>query len=177
MERRLGRTLTTTSVVLLLAAGCIGALGSLGGARTAGASPVGPHIANPCSGSLPPGSVVGMAALPDASGYWIANSTGQVVACGDAPDIGSIGFGLNKPIVGIAATPSGQGYWLVSSDGGVFTFGDAGFYGWTGAIHLNQPIVGMAHTFDGRGYWLVAADGGVFSFGDPGSAGRTAPSG
>ena len=102
-----------------------------------------------------------------ATGYWIATSTGQLVAFGNLPNAGSTaGIGLNAPIVGIAGHPSGQGYWLLGRDGGVFTFGTAGFYGSTGALRLNQPIVGMAATKFGRGYWLVASDGGVFCFGD-----------
>ena len=102
-----------------------------------------------------------------ATGYWIAASTGQLVAFGNLPNAGStVGVGLNAPIVGIAGHPSGQGYWLLGRDGGVFTFGTAGFHGSTGAMRLNQPIVGMAPTKSGRGYWLVASDGGVFCFGD-----------
>ncbi len=125
------------------------------------------HIADAtCSGHLPSGSVVGMAADPNGGGYWITSDAGQVVACGSAPGVGSVNEPLVQPVVGIAATPGGGGYWLVAADGGVFSFGDAAFYGSTGALHLNQPVVGMTPTPDGHGYWLVAADGGVFSFGD-----------
>jgi hypothetical protein len=111
--------------------------------------------------------IVGAAALPDGSGYWLVGADGGVFSFGQAAFYGSTGAKhLNQPIVGIHATPDGLGYWEVASDGGVFAFGDAGFYGSTGAMHLNQPIVGIQPTSDGGGYWLVASDGGVFAFGD-----------
>jgi Transglycosylase-like domain len=111
--------------------------------------------------------IVGAAALPNGSGYWLVGADGGVFAFGQAAFHGSTGAThLNQPIVGIRATPDGLGYWEVASDGGVFAFGDAGFYGSTGAMHLNQPIVDIEPTPDGGGYWLVASDGGAFAFGD-----------
>lgn len=110
--------------------------------------------------------VVGMATLPDNSGYWLVASDGGIFAY-NAPFLGSMGGQhLNAPIVGMAATPDGNGYWLVASDGGIFSYGTAHFYGSTGSMHLNQPIVGMASTVSGGGYWLAAADGGVFAYGN-----------
>ncbi len=127
---------------------------------------------NPDSlGNAPNASVVGIAATPTGSGYWIAGADGGVFAFGDAPDLGRPQGSLNQPVVGIAGTPSGQGYWLVAADGGVFTFGDAPFRGRPEGS-LNQPVVGMAGTPSGQGYWLVAADGGVFTFGDAPFRGR-----
>ncbi len=110
---------------------------------------------------------IALTPTPDGTGYWEAESNGEVANFGSAQNYGSMqGHTLNVPLVGMAATPDGKGYWLVGSDGGIFSFGDAAFYGSTGAIHLNKPIVGMASTPDGKGYWLVASDGGIFSFGD-----------
>ena len=43
-----------------------------------------------CSGALPTGTVVGMAATANDRGYWIANTAGEVVACGDASNFGSL---------------------------------------------------------------------------------------
>ncbi len=126
-----------------------------------------------CTGYVPPGAAVAMAAPPNGSGYWIADNAGLVEACGGAPSLGSVGVALARPIVGMASTPDGGGYWLVASDGGIFTFGNAQFYGSTGGLTLNQPIVGMTATADGGGYWLVAADGGVFAFGDAAFHGST----
>ena len=111
--------------------------------------------------------VVGMASLPDGSGYWLADAQGGVSTHGDAVSYGSMaGQHLNAPISHIVATPDGKGYWLVAVDGGIFTFGDAGFFGSMGNQHLNAPVVDIAPTADGHGYWLVASDGGIFSFGD-----------
>ena len=111
--------------------------------------------------------IVGMAATPDGSGYWLVATDGGVFNYGSAGFHGSAGAQhLVQPIVGMAAGPNGDGYWLVASDGGVFNYGSAGFHGSAGAEHLAQPIVGMAATPDGGGYWLVAADGGIFNYGD-----------
>jgi hypothetical protein len=123
--------------------------------------------APPVSNGDIPTPVVGIAALPDGSGYWLTDAQGDVSAHGDAIDYGSMaGQALNAPISHIVATPDGSGYWLVSADGGTFAFGDAGFYGSMGGQHLNAPVVDLAPTVDGRGYWLVASDGGIFAFGD-----------
>jgi|GEM_PF-2956318 len=116
--------------------------------------------------------IVGMAATPDARGYWLVGADGGVYSFGDAGYFGSLGgLGLVKPIVGMAATADGGGYWLVASDGGIFAFGDAVFAGSLGATALGAPIVGIAATPDAKGYWLVGADGGVFCFGDATFAG------
>jgi hypothetical protein len=123
------------------------------------------------SAPLTPGGlaapVVGMAATPDGSGYWLTNAAGAVSSHGSAVGYGSMaGQKLQAPIAHIVSTPDGKGYWLVAADGGIFTFGDAGFYGSMGGQRLNAPVVSMAPTSDGKGYWLVASDGGIFSFGD-----------
>ncbi len=129
--------------------------------------------------------IVGMAATPNAQGYWMVGKDGGVFNFGNAHNYGSTySYGitglsgsrpLNAPIVGMAATPNGGGYWLVAADGGVFDFGNAHFYGSTysygitglsGSRPLNAPIVGIVPTPNGGGYWLIAADGGVFDFGN-----------
>ncbi|HEX4163272.1 MAG TPA: hypothetical protein VHZ05_12285, partial [Acidimicrobiales bacterium] len=107
-------------------------------------------------------NTIGIAPLPNGTGYWEAEANGTVAAFGSAHDFGSVPGALNAPIVGIAATPNGGGYWLVAGDGGIFSFGNAQFYGSTGALRLNKPIVGMTSTPSGGGYWLVASDGGIF---------------
>jgi hypothetical protein len=122
--------------------------------------------------------IVGIAATPDAGGYWEVGADGNVYPVGDAESFGSlVGTALNAPVVAMAVTPDGRGYWLAARDGGVFSFGDAQFYGSAGNIRLNRPVVGIAATPDGKGYWLVASDGGIFTFGDApfyGSAGDLA---
>jgi uncharacterized protein YjbI with pentapeptide repeats len=139
-------------------------------AETTTSSPITVTVDNPAApvseGDLP-APIVGMASLPDGSGYWLVDAQGGVSAHGFAVDYGSMaGQTLNAPITHIVSTPDGKGYWLVAADGGTFTFGDAGFYGSMGGQHLNAPVVDIAPTQDGKGYWLVASDGGVFTFGD-----------
>jgi hypothetical protein len=113
--------------------------------------------------------VVGMAATPDGSGYWLVAADGGIFTYGDAGFFGSAGaINLWAPIVGMASTPDGQGYWLVASDGGVFAYGDAGFFGSMGGQPLASPVEAVVPTHDGQGYWLVAQDGGVFAYGDAG---------
>jgi hypothetical protein len=127
------------------------------------------RIAGPRGLPIRPAPEPGLVATPTGSGYWIAASTGQVLAFGAAASLGSIAANqLGAPLVDMAGTPTGTGpgYWLVASDGGIFTFGAAGFFGSMGGHFLNRPIVGMAPTLTGHGYWLVASDGGIFSFGD-----------
>jgi len=121
----------------------------------------------PTSGALVD-PVVGMASMPDGSGYWLTDAFGDVSAHGSAVDYGSMaGHLLDAPIARIVSTPDGWGYWLVASDGGIFAFGDAPFYGSMGAKHLNAPVVGMSVDDATGGYWEVGTDGGIFSFGAP----------
>ena len=108
---------------------------------------------------------IGIAPLPNGTGYWEAEANGTVAAFGSAPSLVRSAARSTRPS-SITATPNGGGYWLVGSDGGVFSFGNAAFYGSTGSLRLNKPIVGLASTPDGQGYWMVASDGGIFSFGD-----------
>ena len=124
-----------------------------------------------CTRTLPVGSVVGLATTPDGRGYWIAGSSGQVAACGDAPALGDGGLGTTA----IARAPTGTGYWLVSGAGAVYSFGSATYHGGVPpSTVLTRPIVAMAADPATGGYWLLGGDGGVFSFGSPyfGSTGR-----
>ena len=107
--------------------------------------------------------VVGMAAN-GSSGYWLANSGGQVWSYGSV-GITNISTNDSNPTVGIAATSTGNGLAVVDTAGHVYTYGDMNNYGqvtWA----LNRPVLGITLTPDDQGYWLVAADGGIFSFGD-----------
>ncbi|MFI5040283.1 MAG: hypothetical protein ACHQNA_00295, partial [Acidimicrobiales bacterium] len=70
--------------------------------------------------------VVGMAAVPDGTGYWLVASDGGVFCFGSAGFHGSTGGrGLRALAGGIATTPSGGGYWIWGQDGSAFAFGDA----------------------------------------------------
>lgn len=99
-----------------------------------------------------PAQVVGMAATPDGTGYWLVASDGGVFAFGGAAFKGNtyttgIERQLTKPMVGMAASPDGDGYWLGAADGGVFAYGDAQFHGNTYTIgienQLNGPMTGL----------------------------------
>jgi Fibronectin type III domain len=115
----------------------------------------------------PPNSAVGMAALPNGSGYWLVNAQGAVSALGAAVNYGSASnLQPGAAIVQIAATPDGLGYWEVASDGEVVAFGDARNFGSAGGVAADVPVVGLAPTHDGQGYWEVTSGGGVFCFGD-----------
>lgn len=116
-----------------------------------------------CSGTLPSGTVVGMATTADGDGYWIASSTGEVVACGDAPSFG------NGPtdVTGIATDRYGDGYLLVTASGMVEAFGTAAFHGDLTGTALAKPIVDITQDPATGGYWLLGGDGGVFSFDAP----------
>ena len=123
----------------------------------------GPAPAPHCDMTLPSGTVVGMAVTPDGGGYWIASSTGQVAACGDAPALGNGPAGT----AAIAAAPSGDGYWLATGAGTVRAFGSAVMHGDLTGTALAKPVVAMAADPATGGYWLLGGDGGVFSFDAP----------
>jgi hypothetical protein len=133
----------------------------------------------PCG--RPGAPIVGIAALPDGLGYWLARATGAVYSFGRAKSYRGVPVPsvarLRGSMVGIASTNDGRGYWLAGSDGGVFAFGDAQFLGntYTAQVEdqLQSPIVGIAAASAAKGYWLAARDGGVFAFQSNGFRGDT----
>jgi hypothetical protein len=87
-----------------------------------------------------------LARTPDAHGYWIVDSVGDVYSFGDAGFYGSLpgvlssyakvsshdvvsGHQATIPVTGFSATADGHGYWMATTDGDIYTFGDAGQYG------------------------------------------------
>ncbi|MHB8188909.1 MAG: glycoside hydrolase family 25 domain-containing protein [Ferrimicrobium sp.] len=106
--------------------------------------------------------IVGIAASPGGTGYWLVAKDGGVFDFGSAPFEGSTyTYGitgltgphpLNAPIVGITATPDAGGYWLVAADGGIFNFGDAPFLGSEGGKALSAPVIGIAEDPSFVGY-------------------------
>jgi hypothetical protein len=137
-----------------------------------GSSPPHPSPAT-CTRVLPAGSVVGLATTPDGRGYWIASSSGQVAACGDAPALGDGMAGISA----IASAPTGTGYWLASGGGAVYSFGTAEYHGGVPpSSPPARPIVALAADPATGGYWLLGGDGGVFSYDAPfyGSTGHLA---
>ncbi len=149
------------------------------------------------------GLIVSLAITPDARGYWLTDTSGNVYAFGDAAYRGSISqldpaaqpgganaATLPAPVVSMAATPDGRGYWYVDTSGDVYSFGDASYLGsisqldpaaqpgGANAATLPAPVVSMAATPDAKGYWMIDDAGDVYSFGDAsyqGSIGQLSP--
>ncbi len=134
-------------------------------------APVAANAGYTCVGTLK-AAAVGMAATPDGGGYWVADSSGDIESCGDAPSLSGPSGNIGG-IVAIAGVPGSSGFWLVSSRGNVVPFGTAKGYGDLSGMALNKPIVSIGATPDGGGYWLLAGDGGVFAYGDAGFYGST----
>ena len=93
--------------------------------------------------------VVGMAADPDGTGYWIVASDGGVFSFAAAFKGSTGNIALAQPVVGIAADPDGSGYWMAAHDGGLFAF-DAKFNGSNGATPFpagsNRSTIAIAAT-------------------------------
>ena len=62
--------------------------------------------------------VVGMAATPDAKGYWLVARDGTVSDYGSAGSFGSVPASVDD-VVGMAADSATGGYWVVEADGAV----------------------------------------------------------
>ncbi len=99
------------------------------------------------------------APTPDAHGYWVVDSVGNVYAFGDAGFFGSLpgvlsgaserilpndvvtGHQATIPVTGFAATADGHGYWMATTNGSIYTFGDATFYGSLPSQGISVPQV------------------------------------
>ena len=99
-----------------------------------------------------------LAPTPDAHGYWLVDSVGDVYSFGDAGFYGSLpgvlsssarlssndvvtGHQATIPVTGFAATADGHGYWMATNDGSIYTFGDAKAYGSLPSIGLTPPPI------------------------------------
>jgi hypothetical protein len=110
-------------------------------------------------------TITGMAATRNGRGYWLTESSGQVLAFGNAPRFPAPRTA--HPVRGIAGDPGGSGYWQYTAYGTVMANRGSRFYGSPSWAHVStSTITGMAATSDGRGYWLVQASGKVFAYGD-----------
>ena len=110
------------------------------------------------------------------SGYWVANSNGEVYAFGDVPVLADItALTATSPLAAIEADHTRMGYWLAQQNGAVSAFGDAPVIGDLPGLGIVPafPIVDMAATSTGNGYFLLGSDGGIFTFGDAAFRGST----
>jgi hypothetical protein len=82
--------------------------------------------------------VVGVASTPSGRGYRLVTANGELLAFGDATDLGSPAGATG----GTAPTPTANGFWIADGAGTVRTAGTATSLG--SAPALNQPIVGLA---------------------------------
>ncbi len=117
---------------------------------------------------------VNESAIP--SGYWVANSNGEVYAFGDVPVLADItAQTATSPLAAIEADRTRKGYWLAQQNGAVTAFGDAPAIGDLPSLGVVPafPIVDMAATASGEGYFLLGSDGGIFTFGDAAFRGST----
>ena len=110
------------------------------------------------------GRAVALLDTPDGLGYWLASSSGQVLAYGDAPAVS--GRKPASPVVAAASDPARPGVWLTDARGHVYALGGAAYYGGLTAPWPSAPIVAVVATPDGHGYWLVGRDAKVYAFGD-----------
>ncbi len=110
------------------------------------------------------GRAVALLDTPDGLGYWLASSSGQVLAYGDAPAVS--GRKPASPVVAAASDLARPGVWLTDARGHVYALGGAAYYGGLTAPWPSAPIVAVVATPDGHGYWLVGRDAKVYAFGD-----------
>ncbi|MGH2652094.1 MAG: hypothetical protein ACRDHK_12910, partial [Actinomycetota bacterium] len=88
--------------------------------------------------------IVGMAATPSGTGYWLVASDGGVFTF-NAPFLGSgTSASFDAPVVGMTIVPDGSGYWMTDGGGDVASFGAAKFSGEADDCPLPAGIVGIA---------------------------------
>jgi Fibronectin type III domain/IPT/TIG domain len=107
--------------------------------------------------------IAGIAATPNALGYFEVASGGHVYHFGNAGYYGSAARKKGQRVVGIAAAASGRGYWLLLNTGRVEAFGHVQNFG---SVHGVTDAVAIAATPDGQGYYVARANGKVSRFGD-----------
>ncbi|HMJ15826.1 MAG TPA: hypothetical protein VK524_30630 [Polyangiaceae bacterium] len=109
--------------------------------------------------------VVGAAATTSGEGYVQVFSNGQVLAFGDAAELGSLPEErlAGAEVRGIAYSANDAGYWVALSNGEVHAIGAAAVLG--NMPISNDSVTAIAAAAGGEGYWLVTANGQVGAFG------------
>jgi hypothetical protein len=112
---------------------------------------------------------VGIASTGTGDGYWVADSSGQVLPVGDADDLGGLDdlatvADGTEHVVAMSGTHDHDGYWLLTDTGRIAAFGSAEVHGdLQGAVAA--PLVALAGHPSDEGYWVLDAAGGVHPFG------------
>jgi hypothetical protein len=119
--------------------------------------------------------IVGIAANPLRTGYYLVGADGAVYAFnapyhGGVNNAGSGGGTALIPgnrIVGMAVDPANGGYDLVDNQGHIYGFGGAPYFdviSW--ASPSNKQITSISFSSSGNGFYALTNDGVVLSFGD-----------
>jgi len=117
--------------------------------------------------TLPQGvTMVGITSSPDAKGYWILLSNGQVDSYGDASAyVANVATTVVGTAVSIARDASGKGFWVLTSSGQVISYGDARNYG-NATPTSGRKFVSITGDHSGAGYWILTSAGHAYNFGD-----------
>jgi len=119
--------------------------------------------------------IVGIAANPLRTGYYLVGADGAVYAYnapyhGGVNNAGSGGGTALIPgnrIVGMAVDPANGGYDLVDNQGHIYGFGGAPYFDVISyASSANEQIASISFSPSGNGFYALTKDGRVLSYGD-----------
>ena len=119
--------------------------------------------------------IVGIAANPLRTGYYLVGADGAVYAFnapyhGGVNNAGSGGGTALIPgnrIVGMAVDPANGGYDLVDNQGHIYGFGGAPYFDVISyASSANEQIASISFSPSGNGFYALTKDGRVLSYGD-----------
>ena len=119
--------------------------------------------------------IVGIAANPLRTGYYLVGADGAVYAYnapyhGGVNNAGSGGGTVLIPgnrIVGMAVDPANGGYDLVDNQGHIYAFGGAPYFDVISyASSANEQIASISFSPSGNGFYALTKDGRVLSYGD-----------
>jgi hypothetical protein len=120
-------------------------------------------------------TAVDIAARPQADGFWVLLSNGEIQARGAAAPFARVNPArLTKPgekVASMSATSDGRGLWIFTTAGRILSQGTAAAGDTMSgaadvlALTLDGPVVSSVATPAGNGAYLVASDGGVFAVG------------
>ncbi len=119
--------------------------------------------------------IVGIAANPLRTGYYLVGADGAVYAY-NAPYHGGVNNAASgggtalipgNRIVGMAVDPASGGYDLVDNQGHIYGFGGAPYFDvFSWASPSNKQITSISFSSSGNGFYALTNDGVVLSFGD-----------